>query len=345
MEEKEKVIRPARGGPRRVQRLLVCLDRSVFSEASLPLAVSIARGLGGRSKLVHVLESPATGRAAGPTDALGWEFVRAEAAEHLERVAERLGGEGVPAATALLQGHAAEQILCLADREESDLIVFTRHGEKGVTEWNLSSTADKIVQRARSSLLIVPASDSPYSAGAEAKLARILVPLDGSPEAECALALAQRLAQSAGADLLLLHAVPPAQLVPRSRNNEEDEELLHRLAERNQRAAREYLDRTCEYASCGGGVVRGLVESGDARQVLSTVVARELIDLVVMAAHGRTGDRNRPCGATTNDALRHVAAPVLMIQNLPLPRSEFAGAVRHTREARPLRGGSREAGA
>jgi nucleotide-binding universal stress UspA family protein len=263
-------------------------------------------------------------------------LARAEAEEYLDDLAVTLEADGLPITTRVLQGHAAEQILCLADRETVDLVVLASHGEKGVTEWSLGSTAQKIVDRARTSLLVAPVARSgPQCPAGVGRLERILVPLDGSPAAESVLPVLRRLARDQNVVLGLLHVVAASEMLPIGPPSADDEELENRLRLRNERVARQYLAEVRTALVREGCSVREILEWGDLRSVLPRIAVREEIDLVAIAAHGMSSDRGSCLGATAGQLVCHAQLPTLLIQNLPQPGPEFAEAVRHRREAAP----------
>ena len=339
MESNKDVLHPM--GPRpagTMRRLLICLDRSPESETCLSVAVALARSFGSELQLLHVLGHDASAGDATPPDPASWQIARTEAEQYLAQVAARLSELGLHTRTAVLEGNVAEQILCCADREDFDLIVLASHGEKGVSEWALGSTAEKVLARARSSVLVVPVERPAGQPASEAPLERILVPLDGSPQAESLLPQLGRLAREGGATLILLHVATPLQLFESRSSSSESADVLRRLEAYNEREARRYLGRIRERLSREGCTARELFERGDPRSILPSVASRERVDLIAITSHGRTGDRSCSYGDTAAHLLRSAPVPVLMFQNLPQRRSEFASAVRHRREISPLRG-------
>ena len=76
------------------------------------------------------------------------------------------------------------------------LIILSSHGQSGLSEWNVSSVVQKIVLRARTSIMIVRAYQRIPPETAGLRYRRILVPLDGSQRAECVLPVAVTLARS-----------------------------------------------------------------------------------------------------------------------------------------------------
>jgi nucleotide-binding universal stress UspA family protein len=296
-------------------RILVCLDRSPFSEVCLPYAISLAKTFGSELVLMHVLQPRHELLGPQTTDALGWEISRQEARAYLERhqqaTAEALGR---PVEVRLEQGHPAERIVGLARELGADLTVLGSHGEDGVTAWNLGSTVQQVLAVTRGSVFIARSSTVAPSA---VSLNRILVPLDGSLRTESALPTAARIASAYGAKILLLHVVqePLASLVLCAG---EDLELARELAVRIESSAKRYLEGLRDRLVHEVPAVRTLiVRHASERQCLLEVSQQEHSDLVVLSAHGVACDPARTFGSVTSYLLTHSLVPLLVLQDLP----------------------------
>ena len=320
-----------------IRRVLVCLDRSPFSEVCLPYAVCISKTFGSSLTLLHVQEAQheVSGPRSGPhsTDALGWEIARREATEYLERIerqATELSGQRVD--VRLEQGHPAERITAIARELGADLTVLGSHGEGGAVAWNLGSTVQQVLAVARGSVLVARSSSPAPSAVC---LKRILVPLDGSLRTESVLPIAARIAKAHGAELILVHVVEEPTAVLRAA---EELELARELATRLEFLARRYLDHIRDQLAREGVSVRAVVvRRVDGHQALLDVAQREQVDLVVLSAHGATCNAARPFGNVTAHLLEHSVVPLLVLQDLPEPELERTGDVIDEEVAPPLR--------
>ncbi len=295
--------------------LLVCLDGSVSSEASLPYVLGMAKTFKSAITLVEVMEPARFPHADARTnDVLSWEITRQEARAYLERVqkdASEAFGESVE--TRLEQGPPAQRIVDLARELGADLVVLSSHGEGGDMHANLGSTALQVLAIARSSVFIVHAS----SGAANVLPRRVLVPLDGSPRTESVLPAAARIARAYGAELLLVHVVrePLPTLVLNAPN---DIALTHELAGHLERSGNRYLedlrDRLAhERTSVSTLVVRHASE----RQALLDVCRDQQVDLIVLSARGSVCDPSHAFGGVTTDLLLHARLPILVLQDLP----------------------------
>jgi nucleotide-binding universal stress UspA family protein len=296
----------------RIHRILVCLDRSQLSEASLPHAISIAKTFESEVTLMHVMR-PQRGQQI--TDAIGWEISRQEARAYLEghqhSTATALGR---PVGIRLEQGHPAERIVGLAHELRADLTILGSHGEDGITAWNLGSTVQQVLEGTPGSVLLAHAASN---VGGVAVPKLILVPLDGSLRTESVLPTAARMASAFGAELLLVHVVqePVASAVL---CEGEDLELAKELALRVERRAERYLEAVHDRLVRETPAVRArVIRHPNERQCLLEVSRSERVDLVVVSAHGLACDPARAFGSVTGHLLTYSSVPVLVLQDLP----------------------------
>src|SRR5512142_2561104 len=213
-------------------RILIPMDRSPLAECVLPHAVTMARTFESRLVLVHVLESPQQANWRRAVDPLNWRIRKAEAEAYLKDLSQRLQRESVSVGNEILEGPAAEQIVELANAEDYPLILLSSHGQSGLTGWNLSSIAQKIVLRARTSIMIVRAYQAAPDQLTSVHYRRLLVPLDGSQRAEFILPVAEALARAQEAEILLTHVARRAELPRQMPPASDDAELADRLVER-----------------------------------------------------------------------------------------------------------------
>ena len=69
--------------------------------------------------------------------------------EYQQRALQQVDEQGVMSRKAIIEiGHAAQQIILLAEREQADLLVIGRSGHSQIWGRLLGSTADRIVQHA-----------------------------------------------------------------------------------------------------------------------------------------------------------------------------------------------------
>jgi len=327
------VSRPTRP-PRRVEskarqfadirRVVACLDGSELGRGVVPHAQLVSKALDAQLTLLHVLEADVDSTSSSvPTDPLDWGIRQREARAHLKRAASQLGPVDSKIHSELIQGRPAEQICHWTQDHQIDLTVLCSHGAHGLTEWDLASTARKLIDRIPGSILLIPA---PIAANRkEARYRRILVPLDGSARAESVIPVAMRIAAAQDAEVIFVHIVTTPEMLRVGLPDAEGADLERRVVEHNLRIATEYLNRLRARVSRSGARVRSLVVSdGSARTRLEQAIRDEQADIVVMSAHGSTGRLDSPCGNVTEHALTHASVPLLVLRERDRPPSRRA---------------------
>ena len=196
-----------------VQRtLLVPLDGSEVSEASLPWATKLAQEHGLSLTLARVVEYPHFGGGAWPEESMSVETYEQvlvveeeEAGAYLESVQQRLAETGLHVETSVRHGNPSVALLDLADELGARAIVISSHGRGGFKRFVLGSVAMQLVSHTAVPVFLVHAAMArdrrPPS------LDRLLVPLDGSVLAERALDVACEVA-APESTLVLVRVVP-----------------------------------------------------------------------------------------------------------------------------------------
>jgi len=296
--------------------ILVPLDRSVLAECVLPHAVAMARAFQSQVTLLTVLERGTRLDCTYGVDPLEWRIRKLEAESYLRGLTDRLQETGLPLKKQTLEGEAAEQIVDFAHYTGVNLIILSSHGQSGLTGWNVGSVVQKIVMRARTSIMIVRAYQRESADRADLHYRRLLVPMDGSLRAEWVWPLATTLARAAGAEILLAHVVKPPEMPRRLPPTAEDTELADRVVRRNQEEARRYVD---ELRSRMPSSVRERVLVGDhVPATLHRLADEEGVDLVVLSAHGYSGGTRFLYGGVVISFIIYGNTPVLIVQDVPV---------------------------
>ena len=308
----------------RVHRVAACIDSSGFAEKVIPHALTVAAALGSPVTFLRVLETKSA--HAVPLDPVEWDIRLREAKNDVERLVEGRRQENERIEAVVIEGGAADQISLWVHSHDVELTVLCTHGDSGVSEWGLGSTAQKLINRVHGSLLLIP---STCATPDPIHYHRLLVPLDGSSYAESVLPLAIRVAQAERAELVLVHVVPIPELTEDGPLESEAVELRERVMQRNERVAREYLDRIRAHVSDGLSVRTLLLRGTDARSGLAHAIADEAPDLVVMAAHGRSRRSDIPFGSVADYLVTHAVAPLLIVRRHPAHLARHSAATAH----------------
>ena len=140
---------------------------------------------------------------------------------------------------------------------------------------------------------------------------RILVPLDGSLEAEAALEPAAALARAFGGNLRLVRVCPP----PVSSDYIVDIHMHEAVARREHARLNEYLERVRKrYSDHGLTVVTRLLEAGDPAQQILAEVKADPVDVIVLTSHCRAGVARMLLGSVAEHISRQAPCPVLIFR-------------------------------
>ena len=204
-------------------------------------------------------------------------------------------------------GKAADSILDFAHENGIDLIVMSSHGRSGIGRWVYGSVADKVLHKAECSLAIIhpQVETEPFAPK------RILVPLDGSLQAESALGPALKLAHEVAAELVLLRVaeMPPIPKEPVA--GWPGVASVMAIAEQE---ASIYLQRVRKSLKNGRIQITTQVAAGPVAESLIDTADELQADLIVMSSHGRSGVDRWIFGSVTEKTLRGAHCGTLVIR-------------------------------
>jgi len=302
------------------RNILVPLDGSPMADRILPHVAAVAQTNSPPEAitLIRVLETDGVESAA--VDSLAWHFAKAEAQAHLDEAAKQLTLLGLASYTVLLEGGAAQRIVEYAQKNNIDLLVLSSHGQSGLSGWNVSSIAQKVIHRSGTSIMLVRSSDESAEEhrGLGAEIIRyhhILAPLDGSQRAESALPLAGALAARHAAELLVVHVATRPEMIRRVPLSPEDVALAERVVARNTMEADKYFAQL-QSRLPPKTQTRILIDDSITR-ALHELVEQEQVDLVVLCAHGHSCHSQWPYSALVNSFISYGATSLFILQDLP----------------------------
>jgi nucleotide-binding universal stress UspA family protein len=300
-----------------INHILVPLDGSALAECVLPHVSAIAQAFNARITLLHVVALPDEQRGEHTIDPLDWHLRKREAKAYLDHIFSRLRGADLNVDHVILDGVAAQCVIDFAQNTDVDLIALSTHGQSGLSGWNISSVVQKILLRSFKSTLLVRAYQSCIIDFAKIHYRRLFVGLDCSTRAEYILPVAIRLAQFSKAQLVLGTVIHKPELVDRFLPSDEDVELAARIADRNYRVACHYLEQIhSELSLIGIDLQARLVISDKMTASLHDLVEQENPDLVMLVAHGHSGERRWPYGSIATSFISYGTTALMIMQDL-----------------------------
>ncbi|MDX9822207.1 MAG: universal stress protein [Syntrophales bacterium] len=138
---------------------------------------------------------------------------------------------------------------------------------------------------------------------------KVLVPLDGSPLAECALPEVKHLAKGGFVGEVFLVNVVETYSVALAESI--DASALH-AAHRD--AAQDYLERIMKQLSSEGIRTKMELLEGSPSQAIVSYAKENKVDLIVIATHGHTGMARLMFGSVALRVLHDAHTPVLLIR-------------------------------
>jgi nucleotide-binding universal stress UspA family protein len=300
-----------------ISHMLVPLDGSALAECVLPHVSAIALAVNARITLLHVVDTRPALRGELPIDPLDWHLKKTEAKVYLDDISTRVRRANLDVDAVILEGSAAQCIIDFADHHHVDLIALSTHGQSGLSGWNISSVVQKIILRSFRSFLLVRAYQSPTLDFAQIHYKRLFVGLDCSARAEYILPLATRLAQFFEAHLILGTVIRKPELFHRFPLTDDELVLVNHVADHNYRVARHYLEQLQSQLSFQGIDLQArLVVSDNVTAALHDLVERESADLVMLVAHGYSGEGRWPYGSIATSFIAYGSTALIVMQDL-----------------------------
>ena len=306
--------------PRLFQSILVPLDGSPLAEQIIPLALEIARAARSKVRLVLAHQTPQP-----PADPHSSQLyvstdlaMRKVEREYLNTLRTRLReSSGLQISAVTIDGPAGPTLGKYVQDVGADLVAMTTHGRGGLRGAWLGSVADHLIRSLKIPVIVARAREGMSTLPDPPKIAEILVPLDGSPLAEAALAPASAIAGLFGAELLLVQVVWPlsaGSLLPVPLPSGYDTEVLGVERKETQR----YLDGLAnDLRDRGVGVRATVVVGHNVAEALLELAHPQRIDLVAIATHGRGGIQRLILGSVADKLIRGAGPPVLVVRPRP----------------------------
>jgi nucleotide-binding universal stress UspA family protein len=266
------------------KNILVPLDGSKLSEASLAPAAFLARTLKSPVILLHIIERDAPAEVHRER-----HLTRPDEAEAYLKEAARAFPAGVKTETHVHTLPVADVVRSIVEHAttefQPDLIVMCTHGHGGMRDVLFGNIAQQVIARTTTPLLLIKPDASSF------KLEKILVPLDPDSAHDDSLPLARSFAEFFGAQLHLLSVIPTfstlggeqaalSTLMPAT-----TQALLDMKEENARQDLRVHMD---ELRDAG---LRAAAETvrGDPASTIVKIAAQSGADLIILSTHGKAG--------------------------------------------------------
>lgn len=263
-------------------RILVPLDGARFSEEVLPHAQGLARVHGTTLTLMRVVER---------------DSEKSEAEAYVKPLADRLSAQSI---SAVARGDVADAIIAEARRVPGTLVAMTSHGRSGLMEAILGSVALRVVRSGGAPVLLYRPSGADERAGAQHKVSRIVLPLDGTPISEGMAPQAAEFAKWLDAELVVVQVIDSSARV-------------HATTPPGDVMESSYVhSRASGYAAKYGVRVGWEVLHGEPAEAIVRFVGGRNDVILAMTTRGRKALEATLLGSVAAGCLRKAGVPVLV---------------------------------
>jgi nucleotide-binding universal stress UspA family protein len=296
----------------RFARLLMATDGSPSAQQAAEVAAQIARSF--ESEVTSLSAIPSISATAAPLEGEYYSKLINKADDNADRAAAVFKKAGVSVSEKEIpQGRSSvvETIVDYAAKEKTDLIVMGTRGLGGFRRAVLGSVSSGVAAHAPCAALVVRPNKK---GGAGRAISRVLVAIDGSPNAQRALETAVDLAKGMKAELRIAHVVyvptlfwsmgVPGAAVPTDKIEEDAEEVARQLL-----AKAVKFSKDAGVANPKDELVTDLVSPA---QGLVQLAERDEADVIVIGTRGNGGFKKLLLGSVANSVLHYADCSVLV---------------------------------
>ena len=143
---------------------------------------------------------------------------------------------------------------------------------------------------------------------------KILVPLDGSALAECVLPHVESIVKGCKVEEVIFLRVTERMSQLCTLEGCLSQETMDSIDADNRAAAAKYLSELIERTRYGGVSVKPEVVTGTPGESIADYAAKNSIDLIVIATHGRSGVSRWTWGSVADRVLHSACVAILMVR-------------------------------
>jgi nucleotide-binding universal stress UspA family protein len=299
------------------EHILLPLDGSSLAELVLPHAVALSEAFNSKLTLLRVVYKDNDEEQNNIVNPMAWQIKKSEAEAYLKSVHNHLAEVNVDSKIKIMEGKPAQQIIDFAQNEGVELIIMSSHGSSGVSAWNINSNVQKVLLRAFVPVMIIRAYQEQAGSLTGLKYQRLFLPLDGSKRAECILPMAKSICSAQDSKVFLTHIIEEPRLPRQTPVSDEVKNIIEQLKDLNFKEAKTYLAQLKEQFEPDR--VETIIESSEKPSItMHNIIDREQIDLVMLSAHGYSGESRWPYGNIALSFIVYGTTPLIIMQDLSI---------------------------
>jgi nucleotide-binding universal stress UspA family protein len=305
-------------------KFLLPIDGSESSNRAVSFAGCLMSGLGGRVKgvtLLHVLAGHYLSTHMTNVDVRAGYLIESDVfkrlkEQHVESAVKPLidaaeaelkrVGVTVPVDSRVVDGDPAEQIRKVGEEGAYSTMIMGRRGRNQVSEILLGSVTSKLLHQPHHLTTYVVGQRVLFEGAC--MLPRILIPLDGSPDALAAVTEAAVLGASYGASLdsmTLLRVIDLARYWERSGSGQPPEQEADQILQQGRQIL---IDAGVDQEK-----VEAIPKYGRPVDVIMEIADDSDVNLVVMGRRGRSAIKDLLAGSVSSEILHRCQGPAVAI--------------------------------
>jgi len=292
------------------ERILVPLDGSSQGEIVLPYVYQMATRFKTEILLVSVTQP-----LIPQPDQLHPAYL-GHLVEQMHRDLRDWDPKGEPGIqTKVLLGEPADEILKCAEQQKASIIIMASRGRSSRGPWILGNVAAKVLRATDKPIMLIKSPAKSDALHQKRLVRKVMVPLDGSPIAEQALAHAEIVARALGSELLLFHVFEPMRKYPGGTVYRAlPDEMVNEENDRRKQAGLSYLDEISKKLNAPDLSLSIEVTRGSPADRILDYAETHGTDLIAMSTHGRSGIGRWVFGSVTDKVLHSGDTAVLVVR-------------------------------
>lgn len=297
-----------------LDRILVPLDGSATAEAVLPQVKRLLKRKDTEVVLLRIVDlQPISEMEFGTVIGMLMD----DATKYASALEARLAADGVRVRSIVRNGTVAGTILDVADEVKATMIAMSTHGRSGVARWALGSVAEKVVRAGSVPVLLLRSFEDGKAVDAgERRIAKILVPIDGSRASIDAVPAAIAFAKLFDSRAVVLTIEEIAGINPPATFSGSTVERPAAAPAMPKDPTAEDLVRFASLSFAAEGIPTTLLRvSGEPAAEILHQSATQDADLIAMTTHGRSGPARWVLGSVAEKVLRGADVPVLLVKS------------------------------
>ena len=301
-----------------INHILVPVDGSKLAECVLPHAISLAKAFQAKITLLRVLDpDKETNGKRTPIKTFDWRMHHTEAENYLSTVETQLSKLNINVQHEILEGKISDRIIDYSNQNDVDFVIVSSHGQSGHSGWNVSSNVQRILINVFKPILIIRATLIENTMNHAYEYKKIIVPLDLSQRAECAISSVTWIARHFHAELIPVHLVNRPDMPSRVPLSNADKVLLESIMERNRQEAESYLSELKNrMESTDFSFSPHILSCESIATELHEYIIKSNADLVAFCAHGISGKGHWPFSSLVTNFIAFGTTPLLIVQDM-----------------------------